>query len=134
MGDDAYGDLYRGMAFYEREAAARAVRETRQEWLPLLEEWLAKTDNLIERVMLAGEIRRLRRLLGIITNDDEARRAATRERVRQHRARKRLGIVLRPRKEPASPVTAEAIAADLKRQLEVWREIGRMKRQSPDAA
>ena len=104
---NAYGGLWRGMTFYEREAAARAVRETRQEWLPLLEEWLAKTDNPIEQAIAGAEIRRLRRLLGVISADDaEVRHAATRERVRQHRERKRQGIVLRPRKEPAPPVTA----------------------------
>jgi hypothetical protein len=124
MTEDAYGGLWRGMTFYEREAAARAVRETRQEWLPLLEEWLAKTDNPIEQAIAGAEIRRLRRLLGVISADDaEVRHAATRERVRQHRERKRQGIVLRPRKEPAPPVTAETIAVDVKRQAEVRREI-----------
>jgi hypothetical protein len=37
---------------------------------------------------------------------DEARRVANRERSRQHRQRKKQGIVLRPRKEPP-PTTAE---------------------------
>ena len=98
--------LYRGMVFYEHEAVERALRETREKWLPLLEGRLAKTDDPDERAMLTAEIRRLRRLLGIFQTE-EARRAASRERVRRHRERKQQGIVLRPRKEPP-PVTAEA--------------------------
>jgi hypothetical protein len=96
---DAGPPLYRGMEFYERDAVARAteivLRETRQSWLPALEAWRARTDDVIEQVMLAGEIRRLRRLLGIGKSDEE-RRAANRERVHQHRERKKQGIVLGP--------------------------------------
>ena len=71
--------------------------------------------------MLTAEIRRLRRLLGIFQTE-EARRAASRERVRRHRERKQQGNVLRPRKEPP-PVTAEAILDELKQQLAFHREI-----------
>ena len=88
---------YRGMVFYEHEAVERALRETREKWLPLLEGRLAKTDAPDEREMLIAEVSRLRRLLGIFQSD-EARRTGNRERVRQHRARKQQGIVLRPRK------------------------------------
>ena len=67
-------------------------------------------------------------LLGIFQSD-EARRAASRERVRQHRERKQQGIVLRPRKEPPS-VTAEQILDELKQQLAFQREIEA--KRSPD--
>ena len=85
---------YRGMVFYEHEAVERALRETREKWLPLLEGRLATTDHPDERAMLTAEIRRLRRLLGIFQTE-EARRAASRERVRRHRERKQQGIVRR---------------------------------------
>ena len=84
---------WRGMEFYEREAVARAteivLRETREQYLPLLEEWRAKTDDPAEQAIADAEIRRLRRLLGIIVTSDEARRAASREGVRRHRERKK---------------------------------------------
>jgi hypothetical protein len=82
----------------EREAVAwateRALRQTREEWLPTLEAWRAKSTDLLEQVLVDGEIRRLRRLLGIISRPGaaaaaDARRVATRERVRRHRERKR---------------------------------------------
>jgi hypothetical protein len=122
-----------GMVYYERKAVALAtelaLRQTREEWLPLLEAWRAKSTNILEQVLVDAEIRRLRRLLGIIPSA-AARRIATRERVRQHRVRKRQGIVLRPRKDPAPAVTVESIAADVKRQAEVWRQIEVVKRQA----
>lgn len=56
----------------------------------------------------------------MIVTSDEARRAANRERVRQHRERKRQGVVLRPCREPPS-ITAEQILDDLKQQLAARR-------------
>jgi hypothetical protein len=112
---------YRGMVAYEREAVERALRETRERWLPVLEGRLAKSNDADGLAMLIAEIRRLRRLLGIFQTP-EARRAASRERVRRHRERKQQGIVLWPRKEPP-PVTAEAILDELKQQLAFQREI-----------
>ena len=112
---------YRGMVAYEREAVERALRETRERWLPVLEGRLAKSNDADDLAMLIAEIRRLRRLLGIFQTE-EARRAASRERVHRHRERKQQGIVLWPRKEP-SPVTAEAILDELKQQLAFHREI-----------
>ena len=119
---------YRGMVFYEHEAVERALRETREKWLPLLEGRPATTDDPDERAMLIAEVRRLRRLLGIFQSD-EVRRVASRERVRQHRERKQQGIVLRPRKEPPS-TTAEQILDELKQQLVFQREIEA--KRSPD--
>jgi hypothetical protein len=120
---------YLGMVAYEREAVQRALRETREKWLPLLEARLAKTEDPDEREMLTAEVRRLRRVLGIFRTE-EARRAASYERVRRHRERKWQGIVLRPRKEPPS-IAAEQILDELKQQLAFDREI-EAKRQSPD--
>ena len=114
---------YRGMVFYEREAVERALRQTRERWLPLLEGRLAKTDDPAERAMLTAEIRRLRPLLGIYQTA-EARRAASCERVRRHRERKRQSVL-------APPVTAEQILDELKQQLAFQREI-EAKRRSPD--
>ena len=120
MSDADESLLYRGMVFYEREAVERALRETRERWLPRLEGRLAKTDDPVEQEMLTAEVRRLRRLLGIFQSD-EARRAGNRERVRRHRDRK---------KEPPS-VTAESVLDELKQQLTFHREI-EAKRRSPD--
>lgn len=57
--------VWRGMEFYEREAVARAteivLRETREQYLPILEAWRAKTDDLTEQAIAEAEIRRLRR-------------------------------------------------------------------------
>ena len=134
MGDDD-PFVYRGVRSYENEAVARAteiaLRETREFWLRMLEEMLPKLgdDDLLHRVMFTADLIRLRKLLGIIPEED-ARRAANRERVRQHRARKKQGIVLRPRREPEPPVTRETIAEDTRRQLATWREIERIKRQA----
>jgi hypothetical protein len=115
------GDLFlwRGMEFYEREVVERALRRTRQSWLPWLEERLAKIDNddLYHKAMLIAEIGRLRRLLGIMPSVD-ASRAATRERVRQHRKRKPQGVVPRPHSEPAPPITAASVVEDARRQAE----------------
>jgi hypothetical protein len=109
MGDDPLE--YRGMIFYERQAVERALRETRERWLPVLEDLLVATNKPSEQLRFLAEITRLRRLLGIKPSA-EARRAATRERVRRHRERKRQGIVLGPRREPK---TTESIVADAKR-------------------
>jgi hypothetical protein len=121
----------RGVAFYERQAAEVTeigLREIRQGWLPVLEELRAKADNHAEQGLLDGELLHLRRLLGLVPDGKEARRPTIRERVRQHRERKKQGIELRPHLEPV-PVTAETIAAELKRQADVWLEIGRIKQQ-----
>jgi hypothetical protein len=135
MSDDGDRFVFRGMRFYEEEVVARvteiALRETREIWLRVLEETLPRLgdDDLIQKTIFTAEILRLRRLLGLIPSD-EARRSGIRERVRQHRERKKQGIVLRPRREPAPPVTREAIAEDLKRQLDAWRETERIKREA----
>ena len=85
MSDDDDPLVWRGMRFYEDEAVARAteiaLRGTRQAWLPILEAWRAKTDNIMEQVQLDAEIRRLRRKLGI-KPAAEAVRAAGAKRVR----------------------------------------------------
>ena len=96
MSDDYELLLGRGMIEIERETTKIVLRNTREAWLPRLKEWRAKIDDPIEQVVLEAEIRRLRRLLGV-KSSGAACRVATRERVRRHRARKRQGIVLRPR-------------------------------------
>ena len=108
---------FRGMEFYEREAVKRA----REWWLPVLENMLAGSDNPHEQEWFAVEIKRLRRLLGVRLSDEE-RRAGTRDRVRQHRRRKREGVVLRPLREPEA---FESIAADLKSSVEFYRGMTR---------
>ena len=114
--------VWPGMVAIERKAAERAIRETREEWLRLFEECRAGLDadsvGLVELALIDAEIRRLRRLLGI-KPDAEARRAATRERVRQHRERKRQGITLR---ESRPPETVESIMADLQGGLDFHRQ------------
>jgi hypothetical protein len=56
-----------GMAGKERAAAARAVENERRDWLPILEDLATQvpTDDLMGQVILEGEVRRLRRLLGL---------------------------------------------------------------------
>lgn len=114
--------VWPGMVAIERKAAERAIRETREEWLRHFEECRAGLDadsvGLVELALIDAEIRRLRRLLGI-KPDAEARRAATRERVRQHRERKRQGITLR---ESRPPETVESIMADLQGGLDFHRQ------------
>jgi hypothetical protein len=84
-----------GMAGKERAAAARAVENERRDWLPILEDLATQvpTDDLMGQVILEGEVRRLRRLLGLpLPPTSEAvqrRREQTRDRVRRHRARLR---------------------------------------------
>ena len=83
------------MAGKERAAAARAVENERRDWLPILEDLATQvpTDDLMGQVILEGEVRRLRRLLGLpLPPTSEAvqrRREQTRDRVRRHRARLR---------------------------------------------
>lgn len=83
------------MAGKERAAAARAVENERRDWLPILEDLATQvpTDDLMGQVILEGEVRRLRRLLGLpLPPTPEAvqrRREQTRDRVRRHRARLR---------------------------------------------
>jgi hypothetical protein len=89
-----------GMAAREREAAARAIAEERESWLAILEGYAATLpddvprDELLMRVILDGEIRRLRKLLRLPPPGPDAetlakRREQTRERVRRHRLRRR---------------------------------------------
>ena len=101
------GGVYR----LEQEAAAQAIRETREFWLGVLEDWLAKDDSDPldrDRFFVGLEIRRLRRVLGLRPSDDE-RRTQNRERVRRHRERRRQGIVLRHRwgRDSAPPAIAQ---------------------------
>jgi hypothetical protein len=98
--DDPSGpeDLVNGhMARLERRAAAKAIKATRERWLPILEQWRAQNDvvdlpSWDERFWTARtldrEIRRLHRLLGIEPTLDQ-RRAKTRARVRRYRVRER---------------------------------------------
>jgi hypothetical protein len=73
-----------GMRAIEEKAAAAAVADARELWLPTLQGWHAKAKGTV-RSLLAGEIRRLRHMLGATP---EERRAQTRERVRRFRAKK----------------------------------------------
>ena len=89
------GELRRsgGVEHWEDVAAAEAVRATRERWLPVLEEllarWLKRPDgDLREAADLHSEIRRLRRGLGIGPLPDEVREQI-RLRAKQHRARRR---------------------------------------------
>jgi hypothetical protein len=88
------------MAGIEREvarlAADEAVREARESWLPILEQWLPTVeindgDDLMFVCIMRSDIPRLRRALGLgpAPQQIEARRAMTRERVRRHRAKAR---------------------------------------------
>ena len=88
------GDLVRagGVRAFEREAAAAAVRGVQAEWLPMLEEVLEAQEpdaDVTVLAYLAGEIRRLRRALGLGPSDSARAwaRRLTRERVRRYRAR-----------------------------------------------
>jgi hypothetical protein len=87
-----------GMLAREREAAARAIAEERRSWLGILEGYAALPLDLTmtTRIILEGEIRRLRKLLRLppppaVSDADTIakRRAQTRERVRRHRLRQR---------------------------------------------
>jgi hypothetical protein len=78
-----------GLHRLEEQTKDEVVREFRKAWLPCLEALLAEEDlDLMERAWLMGEIRRLRRALGI-TQSPEERRARTRERVRALRMRQK---------------------------------------------
>jgi hypothetical protein len=89
-----------GMENVEYVAAAKAADEAkrfeRELYLPILERWLAKLavtaegDTLDDFFadLLRKDITRLRRILGVHTGSEE-QRAATRERVRKHRATRR---------------------------------------------
>ena len=85
-----------GVLRREHEAARQAVQKEREFWLPLLEDKLATADlNAYEENYLAGEIRRLQRMLGIKPTLDR-RRTQTRERVRRLRHRRKLVAPPRP--------------------------------------
>jgi hypothetical protein len=98
-GPNAYYD-YCGMAGIEREvarlAADEAVREARESWLPILEQWFPTIEindegDLMFVCIMRSDIRRLRSKLGVGPSPQqiETRRAMTRERVRRHRAKAR---------------------------------------------
>jgi hypothetical protein len=88
-----------GVGRWEREAAAIAIKATRQTWLLVLETWQqewyerfahnqpAGTD-FDEFVYVDGEIRRLRRALSIKPTPDQVREQ-TRRRVQAFRERQR---------------------------------------------
>ena len=80
-----------GVGRWEREAAATAIRATRQTWLSVLERFAhnqpAGTD-FDEFVYVDGQIKRLRRALGIKPTPDQVREQ-TRRRVQAFRERQR---------------------------------------------
>jgi len=53
------------MAHHERIAVENALRQTRLEWLPILEQLALHAEDRVQLAMLYAEIKRLRRLLGI---------------------------------------------------------------------
>lgn len=71
-----------------RGAEMRVLVELRRDWLVTIEGWLADENDDWTRRRLAGEVKRLRRMLGLVHTIEE-RRAANRERVRRHRQRRR---------------------------------------------
>jgi hypothetical protein len=95
-----------GMAQRERDAAERAIAQERAFWLPILEAACAAVlpaeteDDLLTHVILAGEIRRLRKLLHLppAPSPDaiERRRELTRERVRRYRERHATRLCVAP--------------------------------------
>jgi hypothetical protein len=72
------------MLALEEKVAKAAVADARAQLLPTLRRWHAKAKGRV-RSMLADEIKRLRRALGVTPDE---RRAQTRERVRRFRERK----------------------------------------------
>jgi hypothetical protein len=83
-----------GVEGFARAAALRAIAEERATWLPDVEAWLATLgddDDLMVRVYLDAEIRRVRKLLHLppIRSPEavERHRQQTRERVRRYRQR-----------------------------------------------
>src|SRR4051794_33072082 len=106
------------MAFV-RAAADEAAREEAASWVEVLADCLTDCEasgdaDLYARVLLHSWVKQMRRIAGIKPSPEE-KRAQTRERVRQHRERKRQGIVLRPRQEPRPPETVASIMADAQR-------------------
>jgi hypothetical protein len=78
-----------GVSRLERDAAGKAIAQERRFWLQALEAWLDQCDSKddwYDIAYLTGEIRRLRRLLGVPTSLDR-RRAQNRARVQRWRAR-----------------------------------------------
>jgi hypothetical protein len=77
-----------GVSRLERQAAERAIAQERRFWLQRLEAWLDQcaSKDWYEIAYLTGEIRRLRRLLGV-SPSLERRRAQNRARVQRWRAR-----------------------------------------------
>jgi hypothetical protein len=72
------------------KAAQEAIQVEREWWLKRLEDWLRYYEHPYAVATIQGEIRRLRRCLGIKRGvSPEERRAAIRERVRKHRAKAR---------------------------------------------
>ena len=83
------------VAHWEQEAAAQAIRQTRERWLDILEGWQTALSvdsdvdaDIVARALryVTGEIERLHRKLGI-RQSIETRRAKTLERVRRFRER-----------------------------------------------
>jgi hypothetical protein len=78
-----------GVTRFERDAAEKAIAQERRFWLQRLEAWLDQCDSKddwYEIAYLTGDIRRLRRLLGV-SPSLERRRAQNRARVQRWRAR-----------------------------------------------
>jgi hypothetical protein len=78
-----------GVMQLERDAAEKATAQERRFWLQSLEAWLEQCDSKddwYEIAYLTGEIRRLRRLLGVSLSLEQ-RRAQNRARVQRWRAR-----------------------------------------------
>jgi hypothetical protein len=85
------GELIRcgGVTRLERDAAEKAIAQERRFWLQALEAWLDQCDSKedwYEIAYLTGEIRRLRRLLGVPASLEQSR-AQNRARVQRWRAR-----------------------------------------------
>jgi hypothetical protein len=74
------------------EAAREAVRWERKRWLPLLEDWLAVEPKGFVRGILAAEVKRLRRRLGIKPSAAIVREQ-TRDRVRRFRERQKASRI-----------------------------------------
>jgi hypothetical protein len=78
------------------KAAEEAIKFERKHWLPKLEYWLqVYPDDAFAVACLTGEIKRLKRCLGIRQEPLtlEERRARVRERVQKHRAKRSVAFL-----------------------------------------